>query len=1397
MKTMILTILLLVSMTIQVLAQQGHAILKLTVDDHGNVSVLPVTTEQEVKSGSASISAGQPANIDRPVHQGSFVLPSEAEQSDIGLTVPNLTFDLNQSTFEYDPGTKIITMNTRVVNTGTSATISNVELTYYLSSDQNIVPLSDDCAIGNDQVPPLAPGAFQDERFSRVLCNVSCSASGTWYVGLFLDPLNQLAESNENDNAAVSTSTINLLCSDSAPNLTFDLNNTTWNFNTTTCVLSLNTRVVNTGDVDSERAWLGYYLSDNENIVTSDSRIGRERIPQLSSGEEFDHSFSADLSSVTGSPPFVLGNTYYIGWIVDYMDEILEADENDNRVVSNGTIDTGECGSGGLPNLVIDSNNSSATFNANTCLLNINARVVNSGSAQAAASTLGYYLSSDNQITASDSRIGDDPVSSLAAGAGSTEGIAVDLNTTSGSPPITPGNSYFVGLICDYLNQVNESSESDNDAALGPQFTVSCGSQSGGCAVDAVDIALVIDRSGSMSSDDKLGSAKIAANTFIGFTQVGDNLAVVSYAGNTSVDFPLTQIVGEQTRNAARNAVNSLFANGSTSIGGGMQVGQNELNKGQPDNPNAMLLLSDGRENTSPLVNEVLPTIPAETDIYTIGLGFDVNPNLMSSIATATGGTYSFVPTAAELQEIYLRIQGQITGQQIFTTASGQISQGQVLTHNVRIDALSPCVSFILTFPSGDLDFELVTPNGQVINPQVAGGDADIGYFETQTSASYSVSQPQPGLWTLRINGVSLSSSVGYFTLVQGVSDLTLQATLDKNQYNAGEPILVCATLQEAGSPVTGATVRADVTLPGSSVAAYREANRSELDKPESSGAVSRPAIESVTQVITLFDDGSHGDGAANDGVYCNSFTDTFNDGSYEFNVIATGVAPQAGQFSRESNVSAVVNPGQTTSAIRPLSPASVTGTANNQFEVFVEVSDVNNFFGVSFDLRFDPTHIDAVDVSPESFIGSDPVFLDVVDNAAGEVGVGISRKSGESGVSGSGNIVRVAFEVSQNLTQNEQVDFTIANVQANDPNGAAIVLQPLSSTTTLTSGLIVWPGDTDNDGVVDQADVLPIGLHFGRTGPSRANASLTWTGQAATPWNPQQATYVDADGNGETNQADVLPIGLNFSKTHTAPAPVQLSAKTAASGQELLSQNGTLGLAIVGDANPGEDFTIEVFASDVSNLFGVSFEMVFSPTNYVTVNDAEVGDNNLLGSDVIFLPNIDNTTGTLSLGITRKAGQGGVSGSGMVARVLATMSASAVVGEDTTHFALQNVTANDPEGNPITLDVTETTLVTSIDDLTAELPGKFALHQNYPNPFNPETVIHYDLPGAAAVVIEVFDLLGRKVRTLVDGTQSAGNHKVVWDGRDDRGRRAASGVYVYNMRAGEFTQNRKLILLR
>ncbi len=123
-----------------------------------------------------------------------------------------------------------------------------------------------------------------------------------------------------------------------------------------------------------------------------------------------------------------------------------------------------------------------------------------------------------------------------------------------------------------------------------------------------------------------------------------------------------------------------------------------------------------------------------------------------------------------------------------------------------------------------------------------------------------------------------------------------------------------------------------------------------------------------------------------------------------------------------------------------------------------------------------------------------------------------------------------------------------------------------------------------------------------------------------------------------------------------------------------------------------------------------------------------------------------------------------------------------------------------DIEGNPRTgaydVGAYEFNVSTGIDD-TPENPTGFRLEQNYPNPFNPKTTIAFSLPTAGKITLEIFDVLGRKVRTLLQDYLPAGDYQAAWDGRNDFGQTLSSGVYIYQLRAGSYQQTRSMQFIR
>ncbi len=343
-----------------------------------------------------------------------------------------------------------------------------------------------------------------------------------------------------------------------------------------------------------------------------------------------------------------------------------------------------------------------------------------------------------------------------------------------------------------------------------------------------------------------------------------------------------------------------------------------------------------------------------------------------------------------------------------------------------------------------------------------------------------------------------------------------------------------------------------------------------------------------------------------------------------------------------------------------------------------------------------------------------------------------------------------------------------------------------VSGTGTIESNqVIVWPGDTDNNGIVNQADILPLGLHWHKTGTERtAGNTLQWTGQSATPWTPdERATYADANGEGIVNQADILAVGLNWGKQHTASQTVLAKQTTTE------RPAGTFNLSI--QKNDSKTVMLKVEAHNFCDVFGLAFELEY-PEEQLEVTAVEPGD--LFGPAVLFYQKIDN--GKIGMALTQKVSQSSTGKGNTVARLTFHLKASAteVAKEE---YVIKSIFANDAFGSSLQLDWQPPTDTEALAEGALDLPKEFQLFPNYPNPFNPTTTISYALPKASHVQMQIFDLTGRLVKKLLDKQQNAGMFSVTWDAREKDGSEVASGIYICRLQAGARVLHHKLLLVK
>ncbi|MDI6782044.1 MAG: cohesin domain-containing protein, partial [bacterium] len=205
----------------------------------------------------------------------------------------------------------------------------------------------------------------------------------------------------------------------------------------------------------------------------------------------------------------------------------------------------------------------------------------------------------------------------------------------------------------------------------------------------------------------------------------------------------------------------------------------------------------------------------------------------------------------------------------------------------------------------------------------------------------------------------------------------------------------------------------------------------------------------------------------------------------------------------------------------------------------------LNNLFGVNFSLFYDRADIlEPIAVEAGSFFdlsGTATLLLwSVVENTVsgqGRIDIAMTHKAGHTGVSGYGQIVRVKFKTASGTSATGiklQTTDTGYPITAYNPDSDIINIAGAYSLLDISKPIDVWPGDTNNDGNVNTADIFPLALYFNQTGPVRPTASLSWTGQPMPcPWSPIEMSYADANGDGIINAMDILAVGVNYGKTH------------------------------------------------------------------------------------------------------------------------------------------------------------------------------------------------------------------------------------------------------------------------
>ena len=447
-------------------------------------------------------------------------------------------------------------------------------------------------------------------------------------------------------------------------------------------------------------------------------------------------------------------------------------------------------------------------------------------------------------------------------------------------------------------------------------------------AAKTVDVALVLDRSGSMSEAMAIGTKETAVRSasrlFVELMRpdVGDRLALVQFNNMVDVFMPMTAITAANQPNfvSAIQDPSNLSPTGSTSIAGGLYEAIQELNDPMKD-IRAAFVVSDGEDNTPyPTASGDITlgtlSVPAGIGIHALCLGTAANTDLgiLTNIAASTGGTAMSSDNVTalgifDIEKFFLQTATTILGGVTTLDPVSRIYPGQEQVWQVPLIPADKAVSFVLMYKNGVLPYVIEAPDGTLYptgSPPAGFGqslheppNARIVRLQLPTAESHRYA----GIWKVRVyhsgkligaqgeetrlaasHSMAIGGPVDYALAVSVFSNLRLLGYVSPQPLYLGDPITVTAVLSEEEIPITGATVDVNIRFPDATT--YRS--------------------------LHLYDDGAHNDGDPNDGVYANDFTETLQEGHYQFAYHAFGQSAREGDFVRETFVGQyVTQPGR------------------------------------------------------------------------------------------------------------------------------------------------------------------------------------------------------------------------------------------------------------------------------------------------------------------------------------------------------------------------------------------------------------------------------------------------------------------------------------------------------
>lgn len=382
-----------------------------------------------------------------------------------------------------------------------------------------------------------------------------------------------------------------------------------------------------------------------------------------------------------------------------------------------------------------------------------------------------------------------------------------------------------------------------------------------------IRVMIVIDRSGSMTTDQRIDLAKSGANLFINLLDDGDSIGVASFSNSGSVNMSLTTITGSGTKNQAKAAINSLQASGATNIGGGLQAALNQFNAQTEESCNDIIvLLSDGDHNTGTPPESVIPALKARgVTVLTVGVGngiSSVGQSALQNVANQTGGKYFQTDSSIDLVGLFLKLLVETTSNGTMTQSPQAITSGGTKNISVPVEIGAASVTFAIGYPNQNdqLSLSLQSPSGIIISQINASMFPNIEVTFDNNLRAFRVNNPEAGEWKMIISAGTVISGLFEAVAFADNDGADLNASVFDDTLVFPEIVKIQATPTYKGFSVVGASVN---------------------------GSVSRPDGSKVS--VTLFDDGlsENGDAVPNDGIYSALFNNYRGDGTYNFELTA------------------------------------------------------------------------------------------------------------------------------------------------------------------------------------------------------------------------------------------------------------------------------------------------------------------------------------------------------------------------------------------------------------------------------------------------------------------------------------------------------------------------------